>query len=177
MKIVKIIFLTIFIGVGGLLLFATTRPDSFRVERAVDIKAPAAKVFPFVNDLRKGPEWSPWEKTDPQMKRTYTGPVAGKGAGYIWEGNREAGKGRMSITDSVENQRVTVALHFDEPLAGDNVVEYILTAKGEYTNVKWAMSGPMPYISKVVCLFMDMDKMIGGQFEKGLQSLKAVAEK
>lgn len=177
MKIVKIIFLTIFIGIGGLLLFATTRPDSFRVERAVDIKAPAAKVFPFVNDLRKGPEWSPWEKTDPQMKRTYSGPMAGKGAGYAWQGNKEAGKGKMTITESVPNERVTVALHFDEPMVGDNVVEYVITAKGAETNVKWIMSGPMPYISKVVCMFMDMDKMIGGQFEKGLQSLKAVAEK
>lgn len=177
MKILKIISFTIFIGVGGLLLFATTRPDSFRVERSADIKAPAGKIFPYVNDLRKGAEWSPWEKTDPQMKRTYNGPIAGKGAGYAWEGNREAGKGRMSITESVENQRVTVALHFDEPMVGDNVVEYILTPKGDTTNVKWVMTGPMNFVSKVMCVFFDMDKMIGNQFDKGLAQLRKQVEK
>jgi Polyketide cyclase / dehydrase and lipid transport len=177
MKIVMRIFLVIFLLIGGLLAYATTKPDSFRVERSIDIKASPAKIFPYVNDLRKGPEWSPWEKTDPQMKRTYNGPVAGKGAGYAWDGNKEAGKGKMTITESVENQKVIVALHFDEPMVGDNVVEYILTPKGDQTNVKWAMGGPMPFISKVICIFMDMDKMIGGQFEKGLQSLKTVAEK
>ena len=177
MKTVKIITLTFFIGIGGILFYATTRPDSFRVERSVDIKAPAAKIFPYVNDLRKSVEWSPWEKADSQMKRTYTGPMVGKGAGYAWEGNREAGTGRMSITESTLNQRVTVALHFDEPMVGDNIVEYILTPKGEYTTVTWAMSGPMAYVSKVIGLFMDMDKMIGNQFDKGLAKLRTLAEK
>jgi hypothetical protein len=177
MKIVMRIFLAIGLAVGGLLIYATTRPNSFRVERSIDIKASPAKIFPYVNDMRKGLEWSPWEKTDPQMKRTYTGSTAGKGAGYAWDGNTEAGKGKMTIIESVENQKVVVALHFDEPMVGDNVVDYSLTPKGESTNVKWSMSGPMPFISKVVCIFMDMDKMIGGQFEKGLQSLKSVVEK
>ncbi len=177
MKTMMRIFLVIFLLIGGLLAYATTRPNAFRVERNIDIKATPAKIFPYINDLRNGPEWSPWEKTDPQMKRTYNGPIAGKGAGYAWDGNKEAGKGKMTITESVQNERVIVALHFDEPMVGDNVVEYILTPKGDLTNVRWAMGGPMPYISKVICIFMDMDKMIGGQFEKGLQNLKSVAEK
>jgi hypothetical protein len=177
MKILMRIFMIIFLLIGGLLIFATTRPDTFHVERSIDINAPARKIFPFINDLRKGGEWSPWEKSDPHMQRTYIGPSSGKGAGYVWAGNEESGKGKMTITESLENQKVVVALHFDEPMQGDSVVEYVLSAKGEQTNVKWTMSGPMAYISKVICIFMDMDKMIGGQFEKGLQNLKTVVEK
>ncbi len=177
MKIVMRVFLVIGLLIGGLLVYATTRPDSFRVERSIDIKATPAKIFPYVNDLRKGPEWSPWEETDPQMKRVYSGPAAGKGAGYAWDGNKAAGKGRMVITESLENQRVAVALHFDEPMVGDNVVEYLLQAKGDATTVRWVMSGPMPYVSKVMCLFFDMDKMIGNQFDKGLAQLRKLVEK
>ncbi|MFO1470194.1 MAG: SRPBCC family protein [Turneriella sp.] len=177
MKILKILLYTIAIGVAGLLAFAATRPNTFRVERSLDMKVPAAKIFPYVNDFRRGPEWSPWEEGDPAMKRTYSGAKTGKGAVYEWAGNKEVGKGRLETVESVENQYVKIAMHFIEPMEGDSTTEYILTPKGDTTNVKWVMSGPMNYVSKVMCVFFDMDKMIGGQFDKGLQRLKAVAEK
>lgn len=177
MRILKFIILGLFIGVGGLLLFTATRPDSFSVDRAIDIKASAAKIFPYLNDFHKSLAWSPWEAADAQMKREYNAISAGKGAAYAWHGNRDAGKGRMEILESRINERVVIALHFDQPMATDNRVEYVLTAKGEYTNVKWSMRGPMPFIARFAALFMDMDKMVGGQFEKGLQRLKEISEK
>ena len=177
MKILKILLYTLFIGVAGLLAFAATRPNTFRVERSLDIKAPAAKIFPYVNDFRKGPEWSPWEEGDASMKRTYSGAKSGKGAIYEWAGNKEVGKGRLETVESIENQYVKIAMHFIEPMEGDSTTEYILTPKGETTNVKWIMSGPMNYVSKVMCIFFDMDKMIGNQFDKGLAQLRKRVEK
>lgn len=177
MKILKILLYTIVIGIAGLLAFAATRPNTFRVERSLDIKAPAAKIFPYVNDFRRAPEWSPWEEGDPAMKRTYSGAKSGKGAIYEWAGNKDVGKGRLETVESVENQYVKVAMHFIEPMEGDSTTEYILTPKGDMTNVKWVMTGPMNFVSKVMCVFFDMDKMIGGPFDKGLKRLKLVVEK
>lgn len=177
MKILKVILLTIVIGIGGLLILAATKPDTFHVERSLDIKAPAAKIFPYLNDFRKGPEWSPWEKTDPQMKRTFSGAALGKGSVYEWHGNKDAGKGRMEITESAANSRVKIAMRFFEPMEGDSTIEYILTEKGDAINVRWSMDGTNNYLSKIVCIFMDMDKMIGGKFEEGLKNLETLTAK
>jgi hypothetical protein len=176
MKITMRIFMGIFGLIGIFLIYATTRPGTFRVERSIEINAPAAKIFPYVNDLRKNAEWSPWEKMDTGMQRTYTEPQAGKGAAYSWSGNKAAGKGRMEITDSILSQRVVLALHFDEPTPADNTVEYLLSENNHATRVTWAMYGPRPYVEKVFSLLVDMDKMIGRQFEKGLQNLKTLIE-
>ena len=177
MKVLKYSLIALFLFIGGVLIMAARQPDNFKVERALLIPAKAGKIFPYLNDLRKGREWSPWEEGDSQVKRTFSGPAAGKGAVYDWAGNKEVGKGRLTITESVENERVKLALHFIEPMEGDNNVEYILTPKGEATEVRWVMTGPMPFVSKVICVFMDMDKMIGSQFDKGLAKLAKVAGK
>jgi hypothetical protein len=160
----------------ALLLFATTRPDTFRVERSVSIKAPAEKIYPLVDDFRRWPSWSPWEKLDPNMKHGYSGPASGEGAVTTWEGNSDVGAGRMEIVESTPPARIVIQLDFLKPFEARNTAEFVLRPTAEATNVVWAMHGPMPYISKLMCIFVSMDKMIGKDFEKGLANLKSVAE-
>jgi len=163
--------------VAAVLAFAATRPDSFSVRRAASIQAPPEKIFPLINDFGRWSAWSPYEKKDPAMKRSFSGPAAGKGAVYAWEGNGEVGQGRMEIADAVAPSRVTLKLDFVKPFEAHNKVDFTLEPKGGATEVTWAMDGPMPFISKVVTLFVDMDRMVGGDFEAGLANLKAIAEK
>jgi len=163
--------------VAAVLAFAATRPDSFSVRRAASIQASPEKIFPLINDFSRWSAWSPYEKKDPAMKRSFSGPAAGKGAVYAWEGNGEVGQGRMEIADAVAPSRVTLKLDFVKPFEAHNKVDFTLEPKGGATEVTWAMDGPMPFISKVVTLFVDMDRMVGGDFEAGLANLKAIAEK
>ena len=156
-----------------LLAFATTRPDTFRVERSTSIKAPAAKVFALLNDFHAFPTWSPWQHLDPTMSTT----DKGLGAIYTWKGNSDVGEGRMEILKTVVDQQVTVQLDFIEPFAARNTSEYTLVAQGDTTTVTWAMFGPNAYINKLMNVFVSMDSMIGKDFELGLRQLKAVAEK
>jgi len=162
---------------AAVLVFAATRPDTFRVERSTSIKAPPEKIFAVINDLHRYASWSPWEKLDPKMKKTHSGSATGKGAVYEWEGNHEVGTGRLEITESSPPSKVTLRLDYTKPFEAHNIVEFTLEAKGDSTNVTWATHGPSPYITKVVGLFMNMDHMIGGMFEEGLANLKTVAEK
>ncbi len=174
---VRKIALVIVVLLAGILLYATTRPDSFQVQRSAAIKAPPEKVFALINDFKRWDAWSPWEKKDPAMKRTFSATTSGKGAAYAWEGNREVGKGRMEITESTPSSAVALKLEFLEPFETQNAVRFTLEPKGELTQVSWTMNGPMPYISKVITIFCDMDAMIGKDFETGLGNLKAAAEK
>ena len=162
--------------IAAVLLFAATRPDSFRVMRTTSIKAPPERIFPLINEFNRWSAWSPYEKKDPAMKRTFSGPAAGKGAVYAWEGNKDVGKGRMEIADASVPSRVVLNLDFSEPFEAHNVVDFTLEPKGDATQVTWAMRGPMPFLSKVITLFVDMDRMVGGDFETGLANLKAIAE-
>ena len=164
------------VGVGALLVIAATKPDSFRVQRTASIKAPPEKIFAQINDLRAHGAWSPWERKDPGMKRTYTGPQAGKGATYEWDGNKEIGQGRMEIAEAVAPSKVTMKLDFIRPFEAHNIAEFVLQPSGDSTTVTWAIYGPSPYISKVMTMFFDMDKMIGKEFETGLANLKTLAE-
>jgi uncharacterized protein YndB with AHSA1/START domain len=159
------------------LVYAATRPDTFRVERAASINAPPEKVFALINDLHSWTVWSPFEKKDPAMKRTISGAPNGKGAVYEWDGNKEIGKGRMEITQTVPPSRVWIRLDFVRPFEAHNDVEFTLTPQGDATKVTWAIHGPSPYISKVMGIFCNMDKMIGKDFETGLANLKSIAEK
>lgn len=163
--------------VMAILAFAATRPDTFHVERTVSMKALPEKVFPLINDLRAQAQWSPWEKLDPKMKKTLSGPETGKGAAYEWDGNSEVGKGRIEIVDAVAPSSVTLKLDMLEPMEGHNTVEFKIAAKDGVTYVTWAMHGAQPYIGKLFSVFVDCDKMVGAQFESGLASLKAIAEK
>ncbi|MDX6770350.1 MAG: SRPBCC family protein [Elusimicrobiota bacterium] len=160
----------------AVLLFAASRPDSFRVERRVFIKAAPEKVFPYLEDPKKTTEWSPWEKKDPALKKTFSGATKGKGAVYEWEGNNEVGAGRLEITEVVPNAKVVMDLRFLRPMKAENTAAYAVAPKDGGCEVAWSIEGPMPFVSKVMFLFMDMDKMVGGEFEKGLADLKALAE-
>jgi uncharacterized protein YndB with AHSA1/START domain len=174
---IKKIVIAIVVLIAGVLIFAATKPDIFNVQRAASIKAPPEKVFAILNDFQKWGSWSPWEKKDPAMKRTFGATTSGKGAKYAWEGNKDVGKGSMEITESSPSSRLTIKLDFIEPFEGHNIVGFALEPKGESTNVTWTIHGPMPYISKVISVFCSMDSMIGKDFEAGLANLKAVAEK
>lgn len=168
--------ITIAILVGAILAFAATRPDSFTVRREAAIQAPAEKIYPLISDFSRWGAWSPYEKKDPAMKRSFSGPGAGKGAVYAWEGNKEVGAGRMEIAEAAAPSRVSLKLDFSRPFEAHNRVDFTLEPKGAATQVTWAMQGPMPFISKVICLFVDMDRMVGADFEAGLANLKAIAE-
>ena len=174
---IKIIVAVLAVAVVLVLILAATKPDSFRVERKITIKAPPEKVFIWLDDPKRASEWSPWEKKDPAKKKTYSGAAKGVGAVYEWDGNKEIGAGRLSITEVVAAKKVVMDLEFFRPMQGRNVSEYVLTPRDGGTEVTWSIAGPQPFLSKIICVFMNMDKMIGGEFEKGLADLKAIAEK
>jgi uncharacterized protein YndB with AHSA1/START domain len=163
--------------VAGILIYAATRPDTFRVQRSASIKAPPDKIFPLINDLHAWNAWSPYEKKDPAMKRTFSGAPSGKGAVYEWDGDKNVGKGRMEIIDSASPSKVVIKLDFIKPFEGHNTAEFILEPKGDNTVVTWAMYGPSALMMKVMGIFMNMDNMIGNDFAVGLANLKAIAEK
>lgn len=173
----RIIVLLLIVGVLVVLGYAATRPDSFRLERSISVKAPPEKVFALINDFQKWALWSPWEKKDPAMKRTHSGATQGVGAAYAWEGNKEVGSGRMEVMESMPASKVSVKLHFLKPFEAQNTAEFTLTPKGEQTEVVWAMFGPQPFMAKLMGLFFSMEKMVGPDFEQGLATLKAVAER
>lgn len=166
----------VLIAALGLAGFASTRPDTFAISRSLTIKAPPEKIYPLINDLSAFNRWNPFALEDPNAKMSYSGPAAGKGAGYAWHGNSNAGKGTVEITDSTPASRVSMRLDMVEPLEAHNRIEFTLDAKNGGTQVTWAMSGGQPLIVKIFGLFVDCDRMVGGQFEKGLQSLKSLAE-
>ncbi|HMS26025.1 MAG TPA: SRPBCC family protein [Burkholderiaceae bacterium] len=168
--------LFIAIVVALVLLYASSKPDTFRVERAATIKAPADKIFPYINDLHQWDAWTPYNR-DPAMKKTFGGSAAGKGATYAWEGNKEVGKGDMVITESSAPNLVRMDLHFEKPFEANNQVDFKLVVEGDSTKVTWGMDGKNNLISKVMGLFINMDNMIGKDFQVGLNQLKAVAEK
>ena len=152
-------------------------PDSFRVERSVTVKASPEKIFPLLNDFQQFALWSPWEKLDPAMSRQISTPSAGRGAVYEWRGNSKAGAGRMEILESIPSQSVRVKLDFLKPFESHNTTDYTLTPAGDSTRVTWVMHGPSTFPSKVMQVFMSMDKMIGGDFDRGLAEIKTLAEK
>jgi len=174
---IKKIAIVIALLIAGILGFAATKPDTFRVQRAASIKAPPEKVFALINDFKRWDAWSPWEKKDPAMKRTLGVTTSGKGAFYAWEGNKDVGQGRMEIAESVPPSKVAIKLDFVKPFEGHNIVEFTLEPKGDVTNITWAMQGPAPFITKVIQVFCDMDSMVGKDFETGLANMKTVAEK
>ncbi len=161
----------------ALLVYSATLPDTFRVARAISIKAAPDKVFALISDLRGWSRWSPYEKKDPGMMKRYSGAPNGAGAAFEWQGSQEVGKGRLEITQALPSSKVTMRLHMLAPIEAENDVEFTLETEGDATHVTWSMQGQMPYISKVFSVFIDMDSMIGTDFETGLASLKSIAEK
>jgi uncharacterized protein YndB with AHSA1/START domain len=173
---IKKIGIAVVVLLAALLIYAATQPDTFRIQRATSIKAPPEKIFAVLNDFLRWDAWSPWEKKDPAMKRTFSAVTSGKGAVYAWEGNRDVGQGRMEIAESVAPSKVAIKLDFVKPFETHNIVEFTLEPKGDSTHVIWTMHGPMPYISKLITVFVNMDSMVGKDFETGLANLKAITE-
>ena len=172
----KKIAIGLLVLVVAILAFATTRPGQTNVQRTASINAPPDKIYPLIADFHQWTAWSPYEKLDPAMKRTYSGTPSGKGASYAWAGNAKAGAGKMEIVDA-STSRVTMNLDFTKPLEGHNVAEFTLVPRGGSTDVTWAMRGRTPYIGKVVGIFVDTNRMLGDQFSEGLGNLKTIAEK
>lgn len=165
------------VALAALLAFAATRPGSFRVQRETRIKAPPEVVFALLNDFRHWGSWSPWEKLDPKMQREYSGAASGKGAVYAWQGSGKVGAGRMEIIESQAPTQLVIQLDFSKPFKARNTAEFTLEAQGDSTRVQWAMHGPSPFISKLMGVFFNMDRLIGADFESGLAKLKAATEK
>jgi uncharacterized protein YndB with AHSA1/START domain len=175
--IVIAVIVLIVIGVGVVLGLAAMKPDTFRVQRAMAIKAPPEKIFALINDFHAWGQWSPWEKKDPAMRRTFSGAPNGKGAAYAWEGDKNVGQGSMEIVESAPPSRIAIKLDFMKPFEAHNTVVFALEPKGDATNVTWDMQGPTPFFAKIIHVFLDMDKMVGNDFETGLANLKAASEK
>jgi hypothetical protein len=169
----KKIAIVLVLILAGFAVFVATRPADFRIVRSRTVAAPPDVVHAYVNDFHKWPEWSPWEKLDPAMKRDYSGAPAGTGAAYHWSGNNDVGEGHMTITDSRPAQSVTIRLEFLKPFAATNTTQFDFAPSGSGTQVRWAMNGHNNFMAKAFSAFMDMDKMVGSDFEKGLAGLDA----
>jgi Polyketide cyclase / dehydrase and lipid transport len=170
------IVIGVVVVIGVFAVIVAMRPSDFRVERSAVVAAPAPVVFAQVNDLHNWDAWSPFAKLDPAAKQTFEGPRAGTGAALAWAGNKQAGEGRMTITESRPYELIRFRLDFVKPFAVTNTAEFTFTPRGDQTAVTWSMSGRQNFMAKAFCMFMSMDKMVGGEFEKGLAQMKSVAE-
>ena len=158
------------------LILVARQPDDFVITRSATMNASNERVFEHINDLRKWQSWSPWAKLDPSAKNSFEGPTAGEGAVFRWSGNDEIGEGKMTITESKPHELVRMRLEFVRPMEDEADTEFVLQGNSHQTELTWTMSGKHTFMSKAMCLFMDMDAMVGGDFEKGLASLKQVVE-
>jgi uncharacterized protein YndB with AHSA1/START domain len=163
-------------GIVVVLILATMKPDTFALKRSLAINAPPERIFPLINEFRNWTAWSPWEKLDPNLKRDYSGAPAGIGSVYAWDGDKKVGQGRMEIVAAAPPSKVALKLDFVRPFEAHNDVTFTLEPAGAATNVTWAMTGPTPFMAKIFHVFVNMDRMVGGDFERGLASMKAQAE-
>ena len=177
MMYVIVIGVALVLAVVVVLILASQKPDEFRVARSTLIKAPPEKILGYISDFHKWELWSPFEKYDRAVKKTYTGAASGKGAIFEWEGNSKAGKGRMEVLEPSAPGTVTIKLDFLKPFESKNTAEFKTVPKGDSTELTWEMRGPEPFFTKVMFVFMNMDKMVGKEFDEGLASLKTIAEK
>jgi len=175
-KILLGLLVMIVVLVAVVFVLVLMQPAHYQVERSATINAPAPVVFGLVNDFHKWDTWSPWAKLDPNMKTNYEGPSAGTGSMYSWSGNKDVGEGKMTIVESRPSDLIKIKLEFIKPFAATNATDFTFAQSGNATNVKWTMSGDNNFIGKAFSLFMNMDKMIGGDFDKGLAQMKKVAE-
>src|SRR6266849_3265526 len=180
-EIIAIIAVVLAIAIAIVLILAAAKPGRFSVQRAISVKAPPEKIFPLINDFHQWGLWSPYENKDAAMKRSYSGAAAGKGAVYGWDGNNNVGSGRMEILDASAPAKIVIKLDFFKPFEGHNTAEFTMLPQGDAasltTNVTWLMHGPAPFVSKVMQVFMNIDNMIGKDFEIGLANLKRPTEK
>ena len=175
--IIAIIAVGLAIAIAVVLILAARKPATFSVVRAIDVKAPPEKIFPLINDFHQWVSWSPYENKDPAMKRSYSGAESGTGAIYGWEGNSNVGAGRMEILDASVPSKILIKLDFFKPFEGHNTAEFTMLPQGGATHLSWVMRGPAPFISKLMQVFMNLDHMVGKDFEVGLANLKKLTEK
>jgi hypothetical protein len=176
-EVIVIILVILAIAAAAILIIAATKPKMLRVQRAVDIKAPADKVFPLISDFHQWLKWSPYEQKDPAMKRTYGGTDSGKGATYAWDGDKNVGSGRMEILEAAAPSKIIIKLDFFKPFEGHNTAEFTMLPQGDGTHVTWVMHGPANFMSRLMQVFINLDNMIGRDFEAGLARLKTITEK
>jgi uncharacterized protein YndB with AHSA1/START domain len=165
------------IAIAAIVLLAAIRPPTFRVARSTSVNAPPEKLYALVEDFGRWVDWSPYEKLDPTMKKSFSGPAKGVGAAYAWDGNNKAGAGRMELTEATPPTRLRFKLEFTRPFKTSNTAEFTFEPRGAVTEASWAMHGPNLFMGRVMSLFIDMDRMIGKDFEKGLANLKGLAER
>jgi uncharacterized protein YndB with AHSA1/START domain len=175
-EIVAAIALLLALTIAIVLILASRKPDTFRVQRTAAIHAPPEKIFPLIADFHQWRAWSPYEDRDPDLQRSYSGAASGRGAVYAWEGNRNVGSGRMEILEAPPPNKVVIKLDFLKPFEGHNTAEFTFAPQGDTTNVTWLMHGPAPLLSKLMQVFMNMDNMIGKDFAAGFANLKRVTE-
>jgi hypothetical protein len=173
---VKVLATIVVSLVVAILVYAATRPDTFRVQRSVSINAPPQTIFGLINDLRRFNTWNPFTQKDPHVKGVYSGPSDGTGAAYAFSGNKHVGEGSVEIAASFPSSKVAMKLDMIRPFEAHNIVEFTLEPNGHSTKVTWAMHGPSPYLAKLMSVFVSMDNMIGKEFEAGLAGLKTAAE-
>ncbi len=171
----KLILILVVVVIAAILILASLKPKTFRVMRSAIIPATPDKIFPYINELHQWKSWSAWGKKDLNMQTTYSGPQSGKGAIYEWSGNKNVGSGKMEIIESIAPTLVVIKLDFITPFEGHNKSSFALQVVPEGTKVVWVMDGPMAFIPKIFSLFVDMDNMIGKDFEEGLEGLKVVS--
>jgi uncharacterized protein YndB with AHSA1/START domain len=176
-KVIAVIAVILAIAIAAVLILATTKPDRFSVRREITVRAPAEKIFPLINDFHQWVAWSPYEHRDPALKRTYSGAESGKGAVYAWDGNNDVGSGRMEILESAVPSKIVIQLDFFKPFEAHNTAEFTMLPQGDGIHVTWLMHGPAPFMNKLMQVFMNLDRMIGKDFEAGLVNLKNVTEK
>jgi uncharacterized protein YndB with AHSA1/START domain len=176
-EIIAIIAVVLAVAIAIILILAMTKPDTFNYQRAITIKAPADRIFPLINDFHQWRSWSPYEDRDPALKRSYSGAAGGKGAVYGWEGNKNVGSGRMEIIDSSPPSKIVIKLDFVKPFEAHNTAEFTMLPQGDATSVTWRMHGPASFMSKLMQVFMNLDNMVGKDFETGLANLKNLTEK
>jgi uncharacterized protein YndB with AHSA1/START domain len=176
-NVLLIIGIIVLLVIAAVLIIAATKPDTFRVQRSTTIAAPPEKIFPHINDFHAWTAWSPYERKDPNMKRAFSGAAMGQGAIYEWDGDKNVGRGRIEITEASPPSRGALNLDMLKPFEAHNKVDFTLEPQGSATLVTWAMHGHTPYLAKIMHVFFNMDRMVGGDFEAGLANLKAVAER
>ena len=170
-EIIAIVAVVLAIAVAVVLILAATKQDTFSVRRAATVKASPERIFSLINDFHQWGSWSPWEHKDPAMKRTYSGADSGKGAVYAWDGNKNVGSGRMEILEASPPSKVVIKLDFFAPFEAHNTAEFTMLPQGDATSLTWLMHGPAAFMSRLMQVFMNMDKMIGKDFEAGLEIL------
>lgn len=176
-EVVVIIAIILAIAIAVILALAATKPGTIRVQREIDINAPAETIFALISDFHRWVSWSPYEKKDPAMKRTYGGADSGKGATYAWDGDKNVGSGRMEILEATPSSRIVIKLDFFTPFEGHNTAEFTMLPQADGTHVTWLMHGPANFMSRLVQVFINLDNMIGRDFEAGLADLKTLTEK